>query len=214
MKRSWLLVPLVLTALGVIWILADGKVDTSTVRSSLGLRPASERVASKAKPICSQVIVPAGTDCIPQHLANLPPDPGPEDLKRPIGIDTNGNGVWDGPERWVLLNYGHSEIAVQTLFTIAKSKQLQVVHGDSLGREETQKLMPVFMDAGRCYSRTATDEMRQGKALELVQIEVANTPERFVRASKFNELLGSKLYIVADQTTAEACGFDPAALPN
>ena len=61
MKRKGLLITLAIAAVvGVLWLLASGRVDSTTLTSALGLKPASDkRSASTSKPICSQVIVPA-----------------------------------------------------------------------------------------------------------------------------------------------------------
>lgn len=219
MNKRWLLVLIALFALSVVLFAAYGESGSTQIKSAFGLqsRDAPRSAITRSKPICSSPVNPnvaAPTDCIPQYLANLPPDPGPEGMKTLEGIDSDKDGVRDDVQRYIAENWGHSELAIRTLTVIAKSKQLQVTHGDSLGREESAKLVPILMNAGVCYSRTSTPDMRKARARELVQLEVTNTPERFVRAGAFNYMIAHNVYLLGDESTAEACGFDPATLPN
>jgi hypothetical protein len=49
--------------------------------------------------------VAAPTDCIPQHLANLPPDPGQAGKLTIDGIDVDKDGVRDDVQRWIAENW-------------------------------------------------------------------------------------------------------------
>ena len=216
MKHKWWLVPIALAVIGVLWILANDKAYLEPLQTAVGLKPASVERA-KSKPICSSPVNPnvaAPIDCVPQHLANLPPDPGPAGLRTIEGIDSDKDGVRDDVQRFIALNYGHSERAVQTLRNIAKSTQLAVLKGDSVSREEAQKLAPIAFNAGACYSRVADQQIQKTRALELVEIQVTNTPERFKRAKQFEYKSGHHSYVIPDASTKEVCGFDPSALPN
>lgn len=215
-NRRWALIATsLLVAIAVFWLVASERLETAPLRNAIGLKPsAKSNAAGTTKPICSQVIVPAGTDCIPQHLANLPPDPGPAGMKTIEGIDSDKDGLRDDVQRYIAMNYGHSALAVKVLTNIAMTKQIAVKYGDSLGREESQKLASKFMNAGRCYSRTATPEWHKSQAMEKVEIEVTNTPERFKRAHAFSYMLAHNVYMFGDETAAELCGFDPATFSN
>ena len=109
MKRKWWVVAIILAVIGVLWVMASDKEYLAPLQTAIGLKPASIERA-KSKPVCSQVIVPAGTDCIPQHLANLPPHPGK--LGETEFIDVDKDGVRDDVQRYIEENYGHSRRAV------------------------------------------------------------------------------------------------------
>ena len=127
MKRKWWLVPVVLAALiGVIWVFASGTVETTPLQTALGFKPAATPAATKEKPICSQAIVPTGADCIPQHMAGLPPDPGEAGKATIDGITTNPKGVRDDVYRFIHENWPDSERAREVLYQVAKSKQTAV----------------------------------------------------------------------------------------
>ena len=90
MKRKWWVVASILAVIGVLWILARGTDDFATLASALGIKPASVERA-KSKPVCDSPVnanVAAPTDCIPQHLAKLPPDPGEAGKATIDGIDS------------------------------------------------------------------------------------------------------------------------------
>jgi len=214
-NRRWALIAIGFLAAGVMfWLLASDRVDIAVLTNSLGFKSAANnKSAGATKPICVSEAVPVG-DCIPQRMANLPPDPGPAGMKTIEGIDADKDGVRDDVQRYIAANWGHSALATNTLTLIAKSKQLQVNYGDSLGREDSIKLAPIMLKAGDCYARTATPEMRQRQAMQNVQVEVTNTPERYKRAHAFNYMLAHNVYPLSQDTTAEMCGFDPAKMPN
>ena len=213
MKRKWWLVPVALTALiGVIWMFASGTVDTTPLQTLLGIKPAATPVA-KQKPICSQVVVPAG-DCIPQYLAHLPPDPGEAGKRTIEGIDSDGDGVRDDVQRFIAEHWGQSERAVKVLTKIAKAKQGAVQMGDSVTREEARVLVQPMLDAGACYALALDQSIWDTSALERVGKAVANTPERAERNHAFNYKAAHSVYPVNPGTTADVCGFDPAQFAN
>ncbi|HYN27873.1 MAG TPA: hypothetical protein VES94_06210 [Burkholderiales bacterium] len=213
MNRKWWLLPLAIAvALPLVWF-ASGPEQRAAVTSALGLQPAPV-AAQRQKPICSQAIVPTGADCIPQHLAHLPPDPGEAGKLTIDGIDSDKDGVRDDVQRYIMDNWGHSQRAVKVLTELAKAKQMQVHYGDELGKEETRKLMPKIMSSSICYSRTETPEMMRTGAFDSVLIKVTNTPERWKRAADFDYQLAHNVYDLPDISVADACGFDPTTLPN
>lgn len=213
MKRKWWLVLVVLALIGVLWILASDQVHVQSLQTAIGLKPLSVERA-KTKPICSQAIVPTGADCIPQHMANLPPDPGGAGKATIDGIDSDKDGVRDDVQRFIHETWPDSERARRVLYLIAKDKQLAVHHGGDLSKEETRKFMPEIMSRAICYVR-AGEALHQQSAMEAVQNKVLNTPERWARAADFNYQLAHSTYDLPNfETVAAACGFDPEALPN
>lgn len=216
MKRKWWMVAIILAVIGVLWIMTSDEAYLAPLQTVIGLKPASvER--SKSKPVCSSPVNPnvaAPTDCIPQHLAKLPPDPGEAGKLTIDGIDSDKDGVRDDVQRWIAENWGHSERAVAALTIVAQLKQLEVHHGDDLGKEATRKLEPELTRKIICYARLETPEMLNGRALDHLTNKVTNTPERWKRSRDFDYMFANSILMSPDYTPAEACGFDPAALPN
>lgn len=215
MKRKWWLVPVVLALIGVLWILARDQAYVQSLQTAIGLKSVSVERAT-TKPICSQAIVPTGADCIPQHMANLPPDPGEAGKATIDGIDSDKDGVRDDVQRFIHETWPDSERARKVLYLIAQNKQLQVHYGGDLSKEETRKFVPEIMRKVICFSRVdESQQLSQQSAMEAVQIKVTNTPERWARAADFNYQLAHSTYDLPDfETVAAACGFDPEALPN
>lgn len=150
MKR-WLLIPLGAVAVVLVW-LALVPEQREVVSSAVGLTGPTQ-VAAKAKPICASSInlnVAAPLDCIPKHLANLPPDPGPAGKLTIDGVDIDKDGVRDDVQRWIAENWGHSALAVKALTLAAQERLRDVHHGDNLGKAETRKLGPESMRKTVC----------------------------------------------------------------
>ena len=71
------------------------------------------------------------------------------------------------------------------------------------------------MRASACYmGAPKSEELTNQNASERVRVKVTNTPERWKRKAEFEQHLAHNVYALADESTADACGFDPAALPN
>ena len=117
------------------WLLTDASTAIQ-IRQAIGLAPAPVATAAKGKPICSQVIVPAGADCIPQHLAKLPPDPGEAGKKTIDGIDADKDGVRDDVQRFIYEQWPDSERSRRVLYEVAKVTLLEVHHGGDLGKRK------------------------------------------------------------------------------
>ncbi len=216
-NRRWALIAVtVLAVVAVSWLLASERLNTAAFTNALGFKPAAQNTSAGAtKPICSQVIVPTGADCIPQHMANLPPDPGEAGKATIDGIDADKDGVRDDVQRFIFEQWPESERARRVLYEVAKVTLMRVHHGGDLGKEETRKLMPQIMRASACFVGSPNyDEMTNQSASERVRVKVTNTPERWLRAAEFDQHLAHNVYAPADESTAQACGFDPAALPN
>lgn len=214
MKRTWLVVLAAGIVAGVLVFTFTDSGTRTRVAGAVGMAPAPAPVAAvKQKPVCSQMVVPAG-DCIPQHLAALPPDPGAAGMQTIEGIDADKDGVRDDVQRYIAETWGSSDKAVRLLTMAAKLELLQVKYGDSLGKEETRKLAPDIIRQARCLGRLETPELMNDRAFDLVRIKVTNTPERLIRAGDFNYMLAHEVYLFEEATTAELCGFDPSAFTN
>lgn len=218
MNRRWLFLFLAIAAVAVLWFVGSSdNLDLRALQTVAGLKPNGVERA-KSKPICASPVNPnvaAPTDCIPQHLANLPPDPGPAGMKTLEGIDSDRDGVRDDVQRFIVFQYGHSERAVMALRTIAKGVQQQVLLGDSVSRDQAKALAEgLVMKSVDCYSRSVDPQTRSSKALSMVVTEVTNTPERYAQKRKFEVMAANSAYLMSSASESELCGYDPSQLPN
>lgn len=166
--------------------------------------------AAPQKPICSQIIVPAG-DCIPQHLAHLPPDPGPAGMRTLEGIDSDKDGVRDDVQRFIVEQYGSSQRAVKGLTLVAKHAQEQVMLGGTVTKDEAQKIaQKTGADLALCFIASGLSD----ESARAVTNLVTNTPGRLENYRKFDTLLAFSFFLASTASVVEACGYDPASLPN
>jgi len=206
----------VVVILAVLLVMERPPPAIASVKSALGLQRDAPAGVPRERPICTSPVNPnvaAPTNCIPQHLANLPPDPGPAGMLTIEGIDADKDGVRDDVQRFIAETYGDSQRAVLALTGLAKLALKEVELGDSVSKEQAQTLAPEIMKAAVCFSRSVSEELINRRASELVQIKVTNTPERYERLQKFENLLAG-VYPLNTAPTPEVCGYDPALLPN
>ena len=197
----WLL-PIALPVVGLAcWMLLGN--DSSVFRAAPGKPPCTTAATST-------------TECIPRELlAKLPPDPGREGKKTIEGIDSDKDGVRDDVQRYIALNWGHSERAVRALSGGAKGVQMQVLTGDSVSRDEAKRLAEKFvMNRVSCFTGSVDEGLRWGNALGDVVERVANTPERARRKHSFEYQAAHQVYMLSDAPITELCGYDPTTLPN
>ena len=212
MKRWW---PILLVVVAVVVWLALDPERREVVTAALGLS-APTSASKLAKPVCDSPVNPnvaAPTDCIPQHLANLPPDPGEAGKLTIDGIDSDKDGVRDDVQRWIAENWGHSPLAMKALTLHAQEYLISIHYGDSLGKTETRKR--VGDDSARrsaCTSSLETTAMLEGRAFDKLANVVQNTPERWKRARDFDYMFAHSVLWAFNGTPTEACGFDVEAL--
>lgn len=131
------------TLIGMIGILAARGGQVESLANLLGVKLAQLVPANRSKPICGSPVNPnvaAPTDCIPQHLANLPTDPGKAGMDTLEGIDSDKDGLRDDVQRFITLNYGHSERAVQALRAVAKGVQQEILIGGDIAPDDAKAL--------------------------------------------------------------------------
>jgi len=199
-------------AAGAWWIASDD-APRAWFANALGGNPAQ---TAKAKPICASPVNPnvaAPVDCIPQYIANLPPDPGKAGKATLDGIDADKDGMRDDVQRWIALEWGHSPLAMKGVTVVAHQYLRAVHYGEDLGKEATRKrFADETMRESVCASRVETQEMYRGRAYHRVKAEVLNTPERRERAAEFDYMFAHGVYDLPSITASEACGFDVDAL--
>ena len=206
---------MIVATVASVWYLSDthtGPPVSTTTAAAVALPNKNQQ---QQKPICSQIVVPTGADCIPQHMANLPPDPGEAGKLTIEGIDSDKDGLRDDVQRYIVETWWPSERAIKALTLVAQTKQQQVILGNSLGQEETRKQMPNISRINACYMALESPEMLRLNAYEQAQLKVTNTPERWLRSKEFDYQFANGAFLLGqDIAPAEACGFDPATLPN
>ena len=169
--------------------------------------------SSATKPICPPGTVPT-VECLPQRFANLPRDPGVRGKQTLKGTDSDGDGLRDDVQRFIVLNWGYSERAVRALSTIARNVQKNIELGSSLSRDAAYEIAKPQGKSISCFARSVEEKIFHSVALETVVRVVANTPERKRRYYEFDRLLSGRVFMLEEGTIQELCGYDPAALIN
>lgn len=171
-------------------------------------------VASSAtKPMCAPGVRQT-VECLPRRFANLPSDPGERGKATLKGVDSDGDGLRDDVQRFIALNWGFSERAVNALSAIARNVQKEIEIGGDVSRDDAYELAKISGRAVSCYSRSVDDKITYSSALEQVIKAVTNTPERAKRYRSFDALLSGRVFTLDDAPASQLCGYDPAVLTN
>ena len=164
-------------------------------------------------PICASS-TPSSGDCVPQRLLDkLPPHPGRSGNDTLAGVDADGDGVRDDVQRFIVEHYGYSERGVRALNNLARSYQVEILTADSASQEQVHNLSEQISKDASCLIRSVDrQELTFENVTNSVRKRMTNTKERRARHYKFQGLFtGGQAY---DGSVEEACGYDPAALPN
>ncbi len=94
-------------------------------------------------------------ECVPQQLLDkLPPDPGRSGKETLAGVDSDGDGVRDDVQRFIVENYGYSERGVRALNNLARSYQVEILTADSASREQVNNLSEQISKDASCLIRS------------------------------------------------------------
>ena len=188
--------------------------DGSRIPTPPTIRPFDFAIvdSSATKALCPPGSVPS-FDCLPKRFVKLPTDPGERGKETLKGIDSDGDGLRDDVQRFIVLNWGFSERAVAALSAIARDAQRSVEVGGDISRNEAYELAKDGK-AVTCYSRSVDQRITYSAALKKVIKQVTNTPERAKRYRDFDSLLSGRVFTLNEAPITELCGYDPAALPN
>lgn len=219
MKR-WQVSVLVLSLIAVLTWVASDEPTRTTLTQVISGKLAGPIAAERSKPVCDSPINPnvaPPTDCVPQYVADLPPDPGAAGLKTVEGIDADRDGVRDDVQRFIAINYGHSQRASKALTLLAKSALHQVQLGDSVSPSDAFELVSKT-NYPYCYARSVDEKIVSDGALEKMHAVVANTPARHERIYSFAYQVSraGQGFLMPDfeEPLENLCGYDPAKLPN
>ena len=144
----------------------------------------------------------------------LPPDPGEAGKATVEGIDSNGNGVRDDLERWIVINYPASEKLRAGLFQQAKAFQRLLI----VGRDK---------DVANALSADSQDEYANsclivvlGSVDEKIGVsrmlfaETLNTRARTLAYLDYNDLLAGKVLRGGPADDKLGCAFNPDTMRN
>jgi hypothetical protein len=172
---------------------------------------------------------PMGGPCIPRALRNAPPDPGPENDKTLAGIDSNGNGVRDDVERYIVANYAESPAKVAFLLQYAREVLPFVsttMNSPAVALAQSARLSRANACAARLIGpgdrAMTTAELRRFDewldAAKNVEIQHLNTTDRLAQFIKNEKLLaGHGLTLENWNSVQTACDFpaiDRSAQPQ
>lgn len=163
-------------------------------------------------PVCASDATVFSRNCLPPHLANLPPDPGEAGKKTLEGIDADGDGVRDDIQIYIAENYGYSERAVAALRLIAKAKQTELIGNPT--KQEALALTGESDKASRCYDLTVDEKTKSQDAIFDVISQMLNSEERLGKYLEFDLLLANQVIPMPQGSPIELCGYDPQSLKN
>lgn len=171
----------------------------------------------RGKPVCVTDAMPFRQDCVPKHLANLPPHPGGAGMATIEGVDANRDGIRDDIEIFIAENYGDSARAVFALREIARH-QLQLIVQPGESPETALARRKPLRHAIACYVRTVDERLQFSRVDPFMNVitEITNTPERYRQFLAHERILAGQAMDAPDPrlSTAELCGYDPSLLPS
>jgi len=144
---------------------------------------------------------------------SMPPDPGEAGKLTKLGIDSDGNGVRDDVQRYIIEKYDESEYKQLALFQYAVALQLML--SDAENKEKTFDNSDQLAVALRCVEYVwGSDDfyMVYKKDIHKLNAKMFNTKERVVAWFKANGKLSGKVTTVTDPTREElkkSCEFLP-----
>jgi hypothetical protein len=143
----------------------------------------------------------------------LPPDPGADGKLTLAGIDSDGDGVRDDVQRYIILTYPQSEKLRMGLNQEARAIQKLVL--DSANKNQALSDSNTELDAGICLLGLSNG-VKAGRPLDDQLHSVAlNTIARIKAYLTADSLTSGSAYTLpnlGDRLTR--CSFDPLGLPN
>ncbi|OIP99199.1 MAG: hypothetical protein AUK35_07795 [Zetaproteobacteria bacterium CG2_30_46_52] len=143
-------------------------------------------------------------------FANLPPDPGAAGEATLEGIDSDGDGVRDDVQRWIVMSYPNSEK------TRAALRQLAVDYQNSI-LDVTSKAVVInnFISMQRtlyCLSYIILDFYDVSPALKSVVLNTSARSRAYLRGDYL--LSGEVIEGLGVNYGKQGCNFNPDVMPN
>ncbi len=143
----------------------------------------------------------------------LPPDPGAAGLATLAGIDSDGDGVRDDVQRFVVLSYPDSQRTQAALLQLAKgyAAWLSVAAQDTNAAYDAEQKSQRAME---CVYAVAASDVAYS-AINEIKLQVLNTDARQdVFYATDAMLSGGVFETTPDYQSGVTCAFNPQALPN
>lgn len=118
------------------------------------------------------------------NSGDLPPDPGEEGKKTLLGIDSDGDGVRDDVQRYIVQTYPEHKRLQKALFEYAKQYQVMLQVADN--KEASRQATDVQGARHQCVSSIVQNSYKHLRKLRPV---ILNTIERNRRYVLFNKQL-------------------------
>lgn len=131
-----------------------------------------------ARPLPIEIEVTEG------NSGDLPPDPGEEGEKTLLGIDSDGDGVRDDVQRYIVQTYSEHKRLQKALFEYAKQYQVMLQVADN--KEASRQATDVQSARHQCVSSIVQNSYKYLRKLRPV---ILNTIERNRRYVLFNKQL-------------------------
>lgn len=146
-------------------------------------------------------------------LATLPPDPGGAGETTLAGIDSNGNGVRDDIERYIVFAYPESEKTRAGLMQMARAAQNTILQAED--KNASIKNTEDFTNGQQCLEYfifyrtvfTIKDDLKN---------EILNTRARIKEWSTAQDQAAGEVRTVAGQPSERKakCSFNPDSMAN
>ncbi len=138
-------------------------------------------------------------------VKSLPLDPGEAGKKTLEGIDSDGDGVRDDVQRWIVLNYPNSIKKQEGLKQLTRALSLYI-----LSSNKTQATEANYQRERAVGCLYLIDKKDGPNNIDSLKNKFLNTEQRLLAYYKSEELKGTSSGI----EDSRVCNFDPDLLPN
>jgi hypothetical protein len=141
----------------------------------------------------------------------LPPDPGPAGLLTVAGVDSDGDGVRDDVQRFIVLTYADSAKTQAATTQIAKSYLAQLVDASNEPLLKIDVTSTLYAVDCLYYTSPATAP----QLLNQIEAQVLNTSQRLDAYYGSSRPQGAQFYYLPTRDEKRArCMVNPDSLPN
>jgi len=167
------------------------------IEGTLHLRSGSSTIARPLPVTLAITVVP------------IPPDPGDAGEQTLEGIDSNGNGLRDDIERYIVVTYPDSARTRMALTQYTLGVQQSLLDTDD--RQASRDNFVALSNGNACLFHIQPDAA--GAMISELMAEVLNTNERSKAWLAAERHLGGQ-FLTFQEDVIAACGFDPDILEN
>lgn len=161
---------------------------------------------------CSLLLLPLLLGCSDDDgkgIAGLPPDPGKAGKQTLEGIDSDNDGVRDDIQRYIAIEYPHSEKMRRVLTDKAKADQALI-----LNAHDKEKVLEINVEQDKTIDCLwYIDPGAASANRKKLKAQMLNTEERIRAWIKADSHLGGMTFRLPDDDKAQ-CNFDPDQMEN